>query len=177
MSRIIATKCKKPLEFTKCFISVMSSNPHKHPASFFLGLQGSFGGTCRGAYFPTFPCQVDGPTLPGKESPTLPRLETSGDKGRGCLLSQPVTSILANRREMLQEMHAPHMWATEQSLPPILQMRALNLQSKSKFSVARTREMRKWGPGSVSHTMVFSLPESSCYLSHWSNFRSPLSLC
>lgn len=31
---------EEPLEFTKCFMSVMSSNPHKHPASFFLDLEG-----------------------------------------------------------------------------------------------------------------------------------------
>lgn len=30
---------EEPLEFTKCFMSVMSSNPHKHPASFFLDLE------------------------------------------------------------------------------------------------------------------------------------------
>lgn len=31
---------EEPLEFTKCFMPVMSSNPHKHPASFFLDLEG-----------------------------------------------------------------------------------------------------------------------------------------
>lgn len=30
---------EEPLEFTKCFMSVMSSNPRKHPASFFLDLE------------------------------------------------------------------------------------------------------------------------------------------
>lgn len=46
----------------------MSSNPHKHPASFFLDLEGSFGRTDRGAHFPTHPSQKDGLFLFEKET-------------------------------------------------------------------------------------------------------------
>jgi hypothetical protein len=44
VSRIIATKWKKALEFTKCFMSVMSSKPHKYPAGFFLDFEISLKG-------------------------------------------------------------------------------------------------------------------------------------
>lgn len=63
MSRIITTKWKKPVGFTKCFISVMSSNPHKHSANFFLDLEGSFRRIGRGAHFPTDPDQKDAASL------------------------------------------------------------------------------------------------------------------
>lgn len=100
MSRIITTKWKKPLGFTECFISVMSSNPHKHPASFFLDLEGSFGRISRGAQFPTYSSPKDGPCLFEKENDLFEH-KASGEEGRGCLPSQPdrLHRSLPTRRE------------------------------------------------------------------------------
>ena len=83
MSRIITTKWKKPSGFTECFISVMSSAPHKHPASSFLDLEGSFGRISRGAQFPTYPSQKDGPCLFEKETDFLHQAQASGEEGKG----------------------------------------------------------------------------------------------
>lgn len=63
MSRIITTKWKKPVGFIKCFISMMSSNPHKHSANFLLDLERSLRRMGRGAHFPTDQSQKDGPSL------------------------------------------------------------------------------------------------------------------